>query len=426
MLCTYVLGSVLVALTFIDHFVIPSPVEGTYEELNVKSKGEKLSMEVHQCSPIPVGDRSSNLKYVLVIKSLTIWHEIKKRTLTIKTQPKIGEIAEKSLESLTDHELVKLRQICHDGLKCVSVDQLIVLKTVLKSTNNGDVSVQTVMTKITEVLTKYTTECYQGKHKYMIIKDSDDINRVSDIVTNIVNDNKVLCQIDDKAVAGENRTKNDNTTNTKFFNGTTNKDLSNNKTPNNGTLHPLFVITNGTKSAVGNKNTSSTGIQPNSTHETNSSNVKTEKDSVIVDESNNRSYSDEPVSPNEEYYKNNYVDLDNGRNDKNDIYTDIASSGSFNKNVTRKGAVENGIVNNGKMRVYNINNGVINKGTIHQAKGTNGIISVGTVNNGQTNYGVVNNSTNNGKKAKFNNFNTQMYLSSMNSIYSDMLEQFAV
>lgn len=440
MLCTYFLGSVLVTLTFIDHFAAPSPAEVAYEELNIQSKEKIQSMEVQQCNPVPVGDREPNLKYVLMIKSLTIWQTIKKRILTIKTQSKIGEIVEKSPEKLNDNELVELRQICQDGLKCVSVDQLIVLKMVLKSTDNSEITVRQVVTNITKVLTEYTTACHQDMYEYAVIKDSDDMNKVNRIMTTIVDDNKVLCEIDVNAAAGENETKIDDTTKTKVSDGITKND----GTTDNGILHLRHINTDGINAVVHSKNTDSIDSQPNSMHKTSPTNVTTEQENVMLYDSNNTasnnntsrktnhsnitnasmntnktSNSEEPVDSNAKHYKNNFIDLENDGNDENDE-NDIASSGFYNKNVTRNGIVKNGIINNGKMNVYNINNGTINKGIIRQAKGTKGIISVGTVNNGPTNYGVVNNGTN----VKFNEFNTKEYLSSINNMFSTILKHF--
>lgn len=439
MLCTHVLGSVLVALTFIDHFATTSPVEATYKESNVKSREKIQAIEVQQCSPVPVGDRASNLKYVLVIKSLFIWQSIRKRTLTIQTQPEIGKILEKLPENWTDNELAELRQTCQDGLKCVSVDELIKLKTVLKSPDNVEISVKKVIINITKVLTEFTTECHPDVHKYAVIKDSDDMNKVNEVVNTIVDDNRVLCQIDVNGATGENGTKNDDTANAKVSNGITNGTTD--ETPDNGSSQPRLIDTDGVNAVVRNKNTDSIDSPPNSTYKTSPADVATERDllydfnNTASDHNTSRKTNDSNItnasmdtnktSGTDEFYNNNFVDIGDDGNGNNDIYTDIASSGSHNKNVTCKGVVENGIINNNKMNVYSVNNGVINEATIHQANGSRGIINVGTVNNGDTNYGNVNSRTNNGNVVVSNKFHTKQYLASISDIYSTMLTQFA-
>lgn len=436
---------VLVALTFFVRFSTSSPMEITNEELYVQKKHEDHVVEVQRCNPAASNDRSTNLKYITAIQSLTIWSEIKKRILTMKLQPQIGKISEKPPDKLTDKELLKLKQVCQEGLKCVAVDQLIALRMIVEPTNDGKVLVRKTITKIINVLTQYTTEYHQDTYKYAEIKDSDDLTKVKEMVTIIVEDNRELCQIDVDVVADEKNFKDDDTTNTGASNVSTIKALSNNKTPDNGIPYKTTVVNDGPSIAV-NNNTNNTDGQPDST--SNTTYVSTVPDNVTYDDSktiapntnvpsktNDSNITDASISINKannddkfvdsniiiEYTENSKEGDDNSKD--NNIHADITSAGSSNKNVSRIGYAKDSIVNNGKMFTFNINNGIINKAVINMTNANNnGIISVGNVDDGATNQGIVKNRNNNGMIS--NNIKTQDYMSSVNKLYSTVLKEF--
>lgn len=440
MFCTYVLAYTLVAVSFLGHFATPSPMEITNGELNVQRQYKNRDVGVQQCSPVAGNDRSANLKYVIAIKSLAIWSVIKQRTLTIKTQPQIGEIAEKSPDQLTDQELIKLKQACQDGLKCVSVDQLLMLQTLQARTDDDKILTQTAITNIINVITQYTTEYHQAMYKYAEIKESDDLTKVTKMMTIIVKDNKELCQINDDAVADENNTKDDDAIDTGVSNVSTNKYLSNNETPNNGSPDKIMTPDHGPSTITNNNTDNTTDSQPNSMSKSSPTNITAVPNNVVYDSTKiiapNTNVSNKTNDSNNTVINtsqtsngdggNNYVDFSNGDGDnsKGKNINNITSAGHNNKNVLRKGFVEDGNINKSEMVSYSVNNGLITKGVITMTKANNGIVSIGVLNNGPTNYGVVKNKTDNGKVMISNNINPQDYVSYVDSLYSTIIKQF--
>lgn len=472
---------------------------------------------------VDVHDRSSNLKYVMAIQSSGIWTDIKKRSLTIKTgQPLDDELIGKSPVDLSDGELARLKQACHDGLKCVAVDQLLVLKQVRESQADGKLSVRTVITKITQVITRYTNEYHKDVYQYEAVTQSDDPSKVYESVTNIVEDNKELCQIDydasvivdDKslpknddgeAVGGavannntsvnynsiENLNVNDGTVNsatiekepsdtiTIYESSPESKDRrtddrsdpdmviviapiaetadSDGNTKNRSPDHlsestPAIV----TDSPTGNEvkapengarqerargqyrarditGTSDRSYEPVSTSGGSGSGdketpkadgtrkIRWPRPEVVnrlgIDDQDRRA---DDVQNNNAIVKNEKAGAGDGETDSN---SDVVTAGSHDHANVSKGYVGNGTFNNGNMVEYDINNGTINKGTIDRSSADKGIISVGTVNNGPVNYGTSDNRTNNGNVATLNNSDVEKYLSSVEKMYSTILER---
>jgi len=112
-----------------------------------------------------------------------------------------------------------------------------------------------------------------------------------------------------------------------------------------------------------------------------------------------------------------------GAGGETDSDSDVVTAGSYGHANVRKGYVENGTLNNGNMVEYNINNGTINKGTIDRSSANKGIINVGTVNNGPVNYGTSDTRTNGGNVVKLDNCDVLKYLSSIEKMYSTILER---
>ncbi|KAL5243540.1 hypothetical protein ACI65C_010950 [Semiaphis heraclei] len=477
MIFTFVLASALVMSTVLGRSSGPTPIQMTYE------KDHKTVMQSEETAQImAIDDRSSTLKFVMAIKSSSIWAEIQKRSLTISTPQGLDEtVDEKSLNNLSDQELAQLKQACNDGLKCVAVDHLLVLKQVKSSLGDGKVSVRTAITKITQVLTQYTTEYHEDVYQYEAVSDSDDESAVYKSVTTIVEDNKELCRInltpatvesqpknyEDNAVpplvVNKNNTVNYNTTkNYNINNGTVNsatitKEPSDNFTvvessepgtqTNSSDPRLVVVISPITKTTDDDEQTENQSLDddvpktkaPGNDNEYNTARYNHARDS----RTSGRSY--EPVATTDDQYarsaddnrapagypnreENNIVSLQNGvENGQNagetDSNNDMVSAGSDNLGIVRKGFVEDGTLNNGDMVQYNINNGTINEGTISDSNAKNGIINVGTVNNGPVNYGTADTYTNNGKQITMDNYKAQQYLSNIDKIYSAILER---
>ncbi|XP_026817915.1 putative uncharacterized protein DDB_G0282133 [Rhopalosiphum maidis] len=196
MLFAFMLTSALAVSAVLGRSSGTTPTQITY------MKEEQVQGQIDESAQVvAVGDRSSNLKYVMAIQSSSIWTDIKQRSLTINSPQRLDDaVAEKSPNDLSDEELAKLKQACHDGLKCVAVDQLLVLKRVRESLGDGNTSVRMAITKITQVITEYTTEYHEDVYQYEEVTQSDDPSKVYESVTNIVEDNKELCQIDVSAV----------------------------------------------------------------------------------------------------------------------------------------------------------------------------------------------------------------------------------
>ncbi|XP_060834358.1 uncharacterized protein LOC132917579 [Rhopalosiphum padi] len=192
MLFAFMLASTLAASAVLGRSSGPTPTRVTYMQ------EEQIQGQIDESAQVvAVGDRSSNLKFVMAIQSSSIWTDVKQRSLTINSTQRLDDAtAEKSPNDLSDKELAKLKQACHDGLKCVAVDQLLVLKQVREPLGDGNTSVRMAITKITQVITKYTTEYHEDVYQYEEVTQSDDPSKVYESVTTIVEDNKELCQID--------------------------------------------------------------------------------------------------------------------------------------------------------------------------------------------------------------------------------------
>lgn len=241
MLFAYLLASALAMSA-----VFGGPSGPPSRHISYEKEHQTIMRSDETAQVMAVGDRLSNLKFVMAIQSSTIWEEIKKRSLTINTSQGLDEeVAGKSPDDLTDQELAQLKQACHDGLKCVAVDQLLVLKQVTEQIGDGKVSVRMVITKITQVLTQYTTEYHEDVYQYEAVQQSDDQSKVFESVTTIVEDNKELCQIDLTPATVQSRPKNDggntipapvNNNNTVNYNTFKNYNI-NNGTVNNATIN---------------------------------------------------------------------------------------------------------------------------------------------------------------------------------------------
>jgi len=176
-------------------------VDITYEEEELQQVENEQKVML-----LAVGDRSSNLKFMLAIQNSEIWTDIKKRSLTIKTQRKLNDAIDgKSLNELSDQELADLKRVYHDGLKCVAVDQIMVLKEVKQQLEGGKVSLHTVISKITHVITDKMTEYHEDIYQYDQIRSGNQSN-VYESMTAIVEENKELCQID-SSVTNKSRPK---------------------------------------------------------------------------------------------------------------------------------------------------------------------------------------------------------------------------
>lgn len=456
---TNVFISTILVLTVFSRLANSVPMQIMSENLEIQNKHEITTVGIAE-----LNDRSSNLKYVLAIQSSSIWSAIKQKTLMIKTLPQLGEISEKSLDDLTDQELLKLKKACHDGLKCVAIDQLMVLQTVMEPMANGKMSVRTAITKITKVISEYTYEYHQDSYVYEEVQESDDRFKIHEAVTTIVNDNRELCQLDIDTADDAGKSAKDNNTSsgdtTPVKNLTVNFGTINNYNINDGTINnvsvtpsgetnkkesashqssnkdgtpePSYLIIVDPQSAGPKLENRNSGSQDDVHH--GSENVDNGKRAVPTNAPNDTSATDVPETGTDDtniLKNNNYVSLSNkgdcgctttgcGCGCSTDV--GVASAGSFNEGNVRNGNVRNGIINNGDLKQNKVNNGSINKGTIDQADANGGIISVGTVNNGPTNYGTYSNSTNNGTEAEFNNHDIQQYVASIDNMYSTILD----
>lgn len=496
------------------------------EEERIKGLSDRTEQFDH------VDDRSSNLKYVMAIQSSTIWSDIKKRSVTINTGQQLDDsVAEKSPNNMSDQELAQLRQACHDGLKCVAVDQLLVLYQVREQLSDGNTSVRMAITKITEVITQYTREYHEDVYEYKAVTQSDDPSKVYDSVTTIVQDNKELCQIDGTptTVKNEDLPKNSgdsggdtrppmviNNNTTVNFNKIENLNL-NEGTVNNAQVNietppavDIVDVTISSDSPTGNEpenpsqavdadrqptarttadtSTHTAGdksvvkpVENGAGHELaqrNRDRSTTDQDRqqlMITDEptpvpadtdnsverrkarrprpdvtgqtdegtravepvtnniasvsnvdggtSNSSGYAEKTandVNGNAASVRNSHAGGDSGENDSD---SDIVSAGNHNQEDVKKGLVEDGYFNNGNMKVKNYDKSNRNKGTIKDCNASNGIINVGTVNNGPVNYGTSKTFNNDGTIAKFNDLDIQKYATSIDKMYSAILEK---
>lgn len=492
MKCTYFVlafATLATSITFGAVIVVtkaPAEVTVTKEDIQTQAQETIEFLGIEKSIPANGDNRAANLKFVKAIQSSSIWSEIKRRSLTVRTEPKLDQVLKstgnRSPDNLSDDELTQLKKACHDGLKCVAVDQILVLKKVkepLEPMNSNYVSTRLAITKITKVLTDYTNEYHEDTFQYEVVKASDDPSKVYVSMTTIVEDNKELCKIDNgshssysnqntdddnsKNIDQHGTVNNYNINNGTINNATVNIDSSDNTkdtkdtkdTPYNETSDNVDV-SNGTSSggnlpngASSNNDISSTNPTESSTttalvpyvpptsiipdnHETSAeaSNVGTSQNDISVNKGTVATQNVEPKIAEDETQadnvKDNYVKSEGGNgNEPTYVSADIASSGPHNKNNLKKGIVDDGTLNNGKINSLNINKGTINKGVINKSKADNGIINVGTVNNGPVNAGQIKNNNNNGTIATLDNYQIQQFVKSVDKMYSSILEGLA-
>jgi len=486
-------------------------------------KEEQIQGQIKESAQVvAVGDRSSNLKYVMAIQSSSIWTDIIQRSLTINSPQRLdASVAEKSPNDLSDEELAQLKQACHDGLKCVAVDQLLVLKRVREPLGDGNTSVRLAITKITQVITKYTTEYHEDVYQYEEVTQSDDPSKVYESVTNIVEDNKELCQIDVSAVetreentteppkknegdarpttvVNNNNTVNYNTTNNYNINdGTINNANINlaapegadgvsvtlstddspvgyepeNRSPNDADQLPMHRTAEDSSLPAGSpensaahkrvqRNVAQDNRQENASandsppallmitdgpHDENAHDsagrpktIRARPDDALksvtdnnasvsnipnVDGGNSRRDTDRTAAHDVDGNTATIVNSSGGGSGDNDSDADIVSAGSGNRENVKKGLVEDGYFNNGNMKVKNFDRSNRNKGTIKDSTADQGIIGIGTINNGPVNYGTSNTSNNEGTVVDKGDFDIQEYATSIDEIYSAILNK---
>lgn len=529
MLFAFMLVSALAVSTVLGRASDPTPSQATFV---VEERIQGLTDRTEKF--VDVEDRSSNLQYVMAIQSSTVWSDVKKRLVTINTGQGLNDsVVEKSPNDMSDQELAQLKQACHDGLKCVAIEQLLVLYQAKEQLSDGSTSVRTAITKITEVFTQYTHEYHEDVYEYETVTESDDPSKVYESVTTIVQDNKELCQIDGMPTTVKNEdlpknisgstdntqppmVVNNNTTvnfnkieNLNVNEGTINNAYVDIETPpevdtidvtitpdspagnepenrspvvdanrqptapttadtsaqaagdgsvvksvENGAGHKLSqqnsdrgtldydrqqpMITDGpasvpadTDNSAGRREarlprTNETGqthggtraVEPVTNNTASVSNVS----GGNSDSSRDAGETADDVNRNVASVKNSHADGGFGENDSD---ADIVSAGSHNQEDVKKGLVEDGYFNNGNMKVKNYDRSNRNKGTIKDSNADNGIINVGTVNNGPVNYGTSNIFTNDGTIAKINDFDIQKYATSIDKMYSAILEKLA-
>ncbi|XP_027847285.2 probable serine/threonine-protein kinase DDB_G0282963 [Aphis gossypii] len=527
MLFALMLASALATSAVLGRVPGPIPSQATFVE---EERIQGLTDRTEKFEE--VDDRSSNLKYVMAIQSSTIWSDIKKRSVTINTDQRLdNSVAEKSPNDMSDQELAKLKQACHDGLKCVAVEQLLVLFQAREQLSDGNTLVRMAITKITEVLSEYTKEYHEDVYEYKTVTQSDNSSKVYDSVTTIVQDNKELCQIDGTPTTVKNEdlpknsdgsggdtqspiVVNNNTTvnfnkieNLNLNEGTVNNAQVNIETPpvvntvdvtissdrpidnelenrspavdadrqpnarttaetsaqtagdesvvkpvENDAGHELalrnrdrdtpdqdrqqLMITDGPESVPADTDNSAgrrgarrprpvvTGEKDGVTRAVESvTNNTASVSNVDGGNSDSSEYADKTaadVNRNTASVKNSHAGGGSGENDSD---SDIVSAGNHNQEDIKKGLVEDGYFNNGNMKVKNFDKSNRNKGTIKDCNANKGIINVGTVNNGPVNYGESKTFTNGGTMAKFNDFDIQKYATSIDKMYSAILEK---
>lgn len=494
MFVTYVLASILAVSSVLggpNRVDLPQ-MELSYKSLNVQREEKEMSatmgMEPSAVNNEANDDRSSNLKFVATIQKSSIWNEIKDKTLTIKTQVD-GKMIERDPKSLSDQELYQLKKACHDGLKCVAVDQLIVLKTVKEpSTDDGNSEVvRTAITKITKVITDYTTEYHEDKYQYSEVTESDDPSKVYQSVITILEDNRELCKID--AVSIESSAANNDTMKISEPVDATGAS-KNNIVRNYGTIDNYYVNKdtvnvaninilpsddektnknvskpgasansddrskniNQEKSVQGKENTPSSAIlnnadpkNSNATRETaksvdqtnnkrskplggeqNADQDENAKDSKTTVDSSPVVSSDAKAPAENTNSRTNSVNMNNpGGAGKSSLTTDITSSGSSSKQDVKKGYVLKGMLNNGGMQQYNQNHGVVTEGEISNVNANNGTISIGTINQGPVTYSTNNDNSSNKKVLELNNLDVDQFAKQIVQTYSRMLSDFS-
>lgn len=425
-----------------------TPTQMVYEDVKTHIEQTTTSSYAetgkNSAAPVTDGDRTTNLRFVTAIQNSSIWIEIKKRSLTVRTEPRLDQVLEftdnRSPESLSDEELAKLKRACHDGLKCVAVDQILVLKRVKQPLNDDMVLIRTVVYKITKVLTDYTTEYDEDTYRYEVIEESDGPSKVYESMTTIIEDNRKLCQIDDIYPGDQVNTVNvdlsvgNNSKGAHLYGGasaggvTSSDGVSNDadnssKTPNDD----VTPYDGGSSTSPANDNTvtPNDGVTPTKTSDNDITYTVTgAADDVPAVNKGTVAIRSKPET--NENLKTNGVGIGGGKNNiHGDVDADVASSGSFNEHDVQKGKVSNSVLNNGEIDSLNVNKGTINRGYINESTADRGIISVGTVNNGPTNLGSVQNNTNNGNVAQVDNYDIQQFVNTLDKMYSSVLDNLA-
>lgn len=470
-----ILMSVMTVSMIYVRLINALPAAITYGDVEIKSKSAAslVAMEhMHR-------GRDSNLRYVMAIKNSSCWTEIKTRSLTINTEPKTGDIIDESPKNLSDQELLQLKKVCQDGLKCVAVDHLLILTQVMK-TSGGKTSVRTAITNITKVLTQYTSEYHENTYQYEEVTDKDDADKVYSSVTTIVQDNEELC----RTTSPGSDEISYSTSNVKYyrrgvetFDGKIDNGAADESGKDDATLAVVDDSANGAhaqddpstpedddqnkrppqgKSAQDDDDFitvtvvpagKSTGIEtagnakpqnPDGAKQTDAADpVAADNNAAVVigsPKTAGPSVASETVrdsvgAPRDAAKPNsNVTGVINGDNSvlsTNNQMSDIVTTGRGTSNNVDKGYVQDGNLNNGDMKTTDFNGGVENKGVISNSTTKGGILNVGTVNNGKTNYGTVNNRVNTGLVSNSNNTDIQQFIKHINNIYVTMLTDLA-
>lgn len=446
------------------------------EETTTATAGMEKSGSVSWTSG-GVLERSSNLKYVTAIRKSSMWTDVKKRTLTINSQVN-SEIMDKSPETMSDQELVLVKQACHDALKCVAVDQLLVLKTIKQQTSDGDgkTGVHKAITKITKVITDYTDESHHDSYEYFAVSETDDSSKVYQSVTTIVEDNRELCKSSDDRNVDVSRDDSpafgsDDRSEPVYYGSSSDDDddpvavdqqkqilqnfgTINNYNINQGTINSAVVNlgpsdgkSDGGRDAASADDdiavrvtlgTDDESVSVNGPRPASDESAAREDDGASEHDSNDdfkEPREGDEKTPLEDRHDASGTGADNGAVNKleidntnkggcGDTNVDVAVSGANNESQVRKGYVDDGYLNNGDTKMYNINNGTINRGVISGSNAENGTISIGTINNGPISYENNNDSSVNSVASTLNNLNVQQYASNINDIYSKILDEF--
>lgn len=329
-------SAVMISLDLV-HVTNMLPADETYKTKDIALISEKSTMAVDGNVGLSDGnDRESNLRYVMVIQHSKIWAAIKNRSLTTSNQKHDSSLLDKSPESLSDQELSQLKQVCHDGLKCVAVDQLMVLRYA-EQTDGGKKSVRMAINKITKVLTAYTTE-YHEKYQYVAVTDADDTKQMNNSVAIIMEDNKELCQFDTKTYA-ESSASSDGSSN-KSADGNSNKSTDGSSNNNADGSSNKGADGSSNKNADGNSNK---GVEESSNKSADSNSIKS------ADGSSNKNA--------------------DGRSYKG---ADGSSKKSTKENPVRSETkdgpltvVNHGNINFGTVNNYNINEGTVTSATVN-------------------------------------------------------------
>lgn len=443
----------------------PMPVDILLEDVNVQVKKDETTAEMEgiMLSDTSIGNnRSFDLTFVIALKTSSIWSDIQKRSITVTGDSELTDIFNKSPEEMSDKELSMMKKICHDGLKCVAVDQLLVLETITKPMENGLMSVRTAIVKITKVISEFTTEYHEDQYQYEEVKESDDSSKINETITTIVNDNAELCRIYIDSDAIDTKTDVKKTKpevkDTKHEVKDTKPDAEDTKTDvpqgitlvNNGVLNlgtiNHYSVNNGTTNSA-NINTKSSDASTQTpeeefvvvlgldndkdcscgkdAHKTSTPSVDRERSVTTKNNNNeqiiNNSRDKNKIVKNIVNGKDGGPGAENKKSIENKTDVNIAAAGTRNNNKVHKGYVEDGVHNNGKMNIETTNNGTFNKGDIKKNNAKNGIINVGTINNGDSNYGTVNN--NKDLTKEMDNGNIEKYVSELNEVYSGILER---